>query len=88
LVFDGILLQRVNDAKKTLKIALSIAKLQVGPLGFVVMDNAEKFDEDQWPIVEQVALELGMQVMATRATARDKDGKRIDGLSIETKGAA
>jgi len=85
LVLDGVVLKRVNDAKKSLKVALQIGRLQAGPLGFIVMDNAEKFDEDQWPIVEQVALELGMQVMATRATARDKEGKRIEGISIETE---
>jgi energy-coupling factor transporter ATP-binding protein EcfA2 len=85
LVLDGVPMKRVNDAKKSLKVALQIGKLQAGPLGFMVMDNCEKFDEEQLPMVEQAASELGMQVLMTIATVRDRDGNPIEGLDVETK---
>lgn len=89
LVLDGVPLKRVNDAKKAIKVMLAITRLQAGPLGFAVLDNFEKLDEEQWPTFEAIAREMGMQVLATVATARDKDGNKIDGpLQIETEGAA
>ncbi len=80
LALDGTPLRRVNDADAHMRVCFSLGKMMAGPLGFIIMDNAEKFDEDHLPMVEKIASELGIQIVLTIATVKDENGDKIAGL--------
>jgi energy-coupling factor transporter ATP-binding protein EcfA2 len=88
LMLDGIPLRRINEAQANMRVCLSIAKMMAGPLGFVMFDNAQIFDQDNLPIAEQIAAELGITVVLLVASARDEEGRVIDRLHASTRNFA
>lgn len=64
---NGIPLHAVNDAEKY-RIVFEMGKLKQGPLGFMVIDRAEIFDDENWMALAEAAKASGMQVLAARRT--------------------
>jgi hypothetical protein len=73
----GIPLTEVNDAEKY-RVVFEMGRLKMGKLGFMVMDNFEKFDQAHRDAILEAAAKANIQVLAAQRT----EGP----LSIETEG--
>jgi DNA repair exonuclease SbcCD ATPase subunit len=67
LTLDGIPFARVNKAKQ-IQVALSVAKLQAGEFGLVVLDDCEHLDTKSLASFEEAAQLSGLQFVAARVT--------------------
>jgi DNA repair ATPase RecN len=67
LTLDGIPFQRVNKAKQ-IQVALTLAKLQAGELGLIVIDDMEHLDSKSFEAFRQAAEASGLQFVAARVT--------------------
>jgi energy-coupling factor transporter ATP-binding protein EcfA2 len=79
-ILSGGIPLRMENAAEKYRIFFEIGKLKRGPLGFMVMDDAEKFDDENWAAILQAGQASGMQVIAAKRTKGP--------LAIETEGAA
>jgi hypothetical protein len=64
---NGIPIHAVNDAEKY-RVMFEMGKLKRGPLGFMVIDRAEIFDDDNWKAIMEAAKLSGMQVIFAKRT--------------------
>lgn len=62
---DGIPLDRLNTAQQT-QIAIEIAKLRAGKLGFVCVDRLEHLDTEAYNHFQEQAIASGLQFFVTR----------------------
>jgi len=62
---NGILFDRLNTAQQ-IEIAIEVAKLRAGELGFVCVDGLEKFDKETFEIFKEEALKSGLQFIITK----------------------
>lgn len=67
---DGIPWERVNRARQ-IQVALKVARLRAGPLGLIVVDNAEALDPETFAAFEESAASTGLQFVVGRVTAGD-----------------
>ncbi len=65
LTLDGVPFQRVNKAKQ-IQVAVSIAKLQAGELGLIVIDDLEHLDSESFAAFRDAAEASGLQFVAAR----------------------
>ena len=62
---NGISFDRLNIAQQ-IEIAIEVAKLRAGELGFVCVDGIEKFDTETFEIFKEQALKSGLQFIITK----------------------
>ena len=62
---NGISFDRLNTAQQ-IEIAIEVAKLRAGELGFVCVDGIEKFDTETFEIFKEQALKSGLQFIITK----------------------
>jgi ABC-type oligopeptide transport system ATPase subunit len=67
IFMNGLPLHIVNDAEKY-RIVFEIAKLRMGPLGFCIMDDFEKFDDQHKDLILKSANAAGIQLLAAIRT--------------------
>lgn len=68
LYVDGIPFDRLNKAKQV-QVALRVARLRVGELPLVIMDNAECLDAETFAAFQAAAEGTGLQFLVTRVTS-------------------
>lgn len=77
---NGIPLKSANSAEQ-FRIMFEVGKLTSGPMGFMVMDNAELLDDENWPALVDAGNKAGMTIMAARRTkgplAITTEGKEV-----------
>lgn len=76
---DGVPFERVNLSER-IKIAFSIAAVRSGKLPFMVLDQAEAFDEETWQAFRAGAQESGFQVLAARVSSGPLTIEAADGV--------
>lgn len=67
IIDNGLPLSTVNDAEKY-RVVFEIAKMRMGPLGFMVMDGFEQFDEAHRKMIFDSARKAGIQLLAATRT--------------------
>jgi DNA repair exonuclease SbcCD ATPase subunit len=77
ILIDGILLGRVNRARQ-IQIAIELAKLRAGDLGFIVIDDLEHFDSETFEAFKEGAKDSGLQFVCARVSD-------CESLQIETQ---
>jgi predicted phage tail protein len=67
-IFDNGIPLRVTNTAEKWRVVFEMGKLKRGPLGFMVIDDAEKFDEENRAAMLQAAESSGMQVIMAERT--------------------
>jgi archaellum component FlaC len=62
---DGIPLDRLNTAQQT-AIAIEVAKLRAGKLGFICLDGLEHLDSETYHVFQEQAVQSGLQFFVSR----------------------
>jgi hypothetical protein len=67
VLVDGLPFERVNRARQ-IDIAVRVAQLRTGPLGLIVLDDAEHLDAESFAAFETAAAGAGLQFLVARVS--------------------